>query len=305
VTDNVNLESEEIPMTRHRAFALMLSALTALVLPLGATRATSRSAQAGPIPDKALEAVVRAVIFDKKGKPDELTDDDLKKVYILEGKGKGIKDLAGLEKCVNLLQLNLARNEITNVAPLKDIKNLQSLDLSSNKIVDAGPLGNIAALQFLELSDNQIVSVEPLGKLTKLSALYIAGNKIADPAPLSALTKLSSLDLARNQLVDIKGLTNVAGLSLLKLSDNQISDLAPLGKPISVRMLLLERNKITDLAPLVAAARADADGEKRFAPFLRLYLAENPLSEGARTVQIDALKAAGVKVNLGESTNPK
>ncbi|HTI49594.1 MAG TPA: leucine-rich repeat domain-containing protein [Planctomycetaceae bacterium] len=292
-------------MTRQRARALMLSVLTALVIPLGVTHATSRSAPAGPIPDKALEAVVRSVIFDKKDKPDELTDDDLKKVYILEGKGKGIKDLAGLEKCINLLQLNLAKNEIANLAPLKDIKNLQSLDLSNNKIVDAGPLGNIVALQFLELSDNQIVSVEPLGKLTKLSALYIAGNKIADPAPLSALTKLSSLDLARNQLSDIKGLTNVAGLSLLKLSDNQISDLAPLGKPLSVRMLLLERNKITDLAPLVAAARADADGEKRFAPFLRLYLGENPLSEGARTQQIDALKAAGVKVNLGEPADPK
>lgn len=292
-------------MTRQRARAVTLSVLTVLVLPLGAVCATSRAALAGPIPDKALEAVVRSVIFDKKGKPDELTEDDLKKVYILEGKGKGIKDLTGLEKCINLLQLNLAKNEISNVAPLKDIKNLQSLDLSGNKIVDAGPLGNVVALQFLELSDNQIVSVEPLGKLTKLSALYIAGNKIADPSPLSALTRLSSLDLARNQIVDIKGLTNVAGLSLLKLSDNQISDLGPLGKPISVRMLLLERNKITDLAPLVAAARADADGEKRFAPFLRLYLADNPLSEGARTQQIDALKAAGVKVNLGESANPK
>jgi hypothetical protein len=305
VTDNLNLKSEEISMTRQRARAVTLSVLTVLVLPLGAVCATSRAALAGPIPDKALEAVVRSVIFDKKGKPDELTEDDLKKVYILEGKGKGIKDLTGLEKCINLLQLNLAKNEISNVAPLKDIKNLQSLDLSGNKIVDAGPLGNVVALQFLELSDNQIVSVEPLGKLTKLSALYIAGNKIADPSPLSALTRLSSLDLARNQIVDIKGLTNVAGLSLLKLSDNQISDLGPLGKPISVRMLLLERNKITDLAPLVAAARADADGEKRFAPFLRLYLADNPLSEGARTQQIDALKAAGVKVNLGESANPK
>lgn len=261
----------------------------------------TRSALAGPIPDKNLEAVVRAVIFEKKDKPDELTDDDLKKVFVLkEGRGKGIKDLTGLEKCVNLLELNLAKNEISDVSPLKDIKNLQSLDLSHNKIVDAGPLANVTALQFLELSDNQIASAEPFGKLNKLSALYLAGNKIADPAPLAGLTKLSSLDLARNQISDIKGLTNVGVLSLLKLSDNQISDLAPLSKPLSVRLLLLERNKIVDLAPLVAATKADAEGEKRFAPFLRLYLTGNPLGEGAKTQQIEALKKVGVKVELGE-----
>ena len=61
-------------------------------------------------------------------------------------------------------------------------------------------------------------------------------------------------------------------------------------------MLLLERCKITDLSPLVASTQADAAGEKRFAPFLRLYLASNPLSESAKTQQIPALKAVGVKV---------
>lgn len=255
------------------------------------------AASAGPIPDKNLEAVVRSVIFEKKDKPDELTDEDLKKVFILKGKGKGIKDLSGLEKCTNLLELDLAKNEVVDVTPLKDIKNLQSLDLSNNKIVDVAPLGNIVALQFLELSNNEIVSVEPLGKLVKLSALRLAGNKITDPAPLSSLEKLSALDLAKNQITDIKGLKNVDKLSRLTLSDNQISDLAPLSKPLSLSMLLLERNKITDLSPLVAAVKADAEGEKRFAPFLRLYIVGNPLSDAAKTQQVEALKAAGVKID--------
>src|SRR5579863_4380350 len=117
-----------------------------------------QTARAG-LPDKNLEAVVRSVIFDKKDNTDEITDDDLKKVFVLEGKGKGIKDLTGLEKCTNLLQLNLAKNEISDVSALKEIKNLQSLDLSQNKIADVTPVGNVVALQFLELSDNQIESV--------------------------------------------------------------------------------------------------------------------------------------------------
>src|SRR5438309_9975696 len=94
-----------------------------------------KNARAG-LPDKNLEAVVRSVIFEKKDTTAEITDDDLKKVFVLEGKGKGIKDLTGMDKCVNLLQLNLAKNEISDVSALKEIKNLQSLDLSQNKIAD-------------------------------------------------------------------------------------------------------------------------------------------------------------------------
>ena len=47
---------------------------------------------------------------------------------------------------------------------------------------------------------------------------------------------------------------------------------------------------------VVAAAKADFEGEKRFAPFLRLYLEGNPLSDAARNEQIPALAGFGVKV---------
>ena len=97
-------------------------------------------------------------------------------------------------------------------------------------------------------------------------------------------------------------------------------------------MLLLERNKVKDLAPLVAATKADvegadptigmstvalgasplgtapcttlaaviagklAKGPMRFAPYLRLYLAGNPLSDAAKTQQLPALKNIGVRI---------
>src|SRR5579863_788149 len=266
-----DLDCEELFM---KSCTRMYFTICLTVLCLSST--FSPSAKAG-LPDKNLEAAVRSVIFEKKDKTDEITDDDLKKVFVLDARGKGIKDLTGMDKCVNLLQLNASKNEIVDVSPLKDIKNLQSLDLSNNKIVDATPLGNITALQFLELSDNQIASAQPLSTLVKLSALYMAGNKIVDVAPLAKLERLSSLDLARNQIVDLAPLTNVGVLSLLKLSGNQIADITPLAKPLSCRMLILENNKLTDLEPFVAAVKADAAGEKRFAPFLRLYLNGNPL----------------------------
>ena len=133
-------------------------------------------------------------------------------------------------------------------------------------------------------------------KLTSLSSLYLTGNKISDVKPLAGLTKLSSLYLGHNQIKDISVLTKVTHLMTLELRENQIADLAPLAKQTEVNLLLLERNKITDLTPLVNAAKADAEGQKRFAPFLRLYLAGNPLSEAARTTQLKALAGYGVRI---------
>src|SRR2546429_551983 len=48
------------------------------------------------IPDKNLEAALRAVIFESQG---ELNEEKLNRVYILDAQGKSIKDLTGLEKC--------------------------------------------------------------------------------------------------------------------------------------------------------------------------------------------------------------
>src|SRR5436305_4206779 len=109
------------------------------------------------IPDKSLEAALRAVLRDAKG---DLTEAQLAaNVFVLEAKGKKIADLTGLEKCKNLQLLNLATNEVADLAPLKDLQNLQSLDLSGNKVTDVTPLKGLSRLSFLELSHNQIAAL--------------------------------------------------------------------------------------------------------------------------------------------------
>jgi internalin A len=50
------------------------------------------------------------------------------------------------------------------------------------------------------------------------------------------------------------------------------------------------------LKPLVEAAKADAAGPKRFAPYLRLYISGNPLPDSVKPAQLDAIKAAGVRI---------
>ena len=82
----------------------------------------------------------------------------------------------------------------------------------------------------------------------------------------------------------------------LDLRENQVSDLAPLAKLNELSLLMLDKNQIADLGPLVTAAKADAAGPKRFAPYLRLYLTGNPLSDAAKAEQLPELKKIGVRL---------
>jgi uncharacterized protein (TIGR03067 family) len=246
-----------------------------------------------PFPDKNLEAAVRAVLHEPNA---ELTEEKLNNVYILEGSGKSIRDLTGLEKCKNLALIRFTNNQIVNLGALKDLTNLQSLDLASNQISDITPLKGLTKLQYLELSHNQVAKLDSLIGISALTSLYLSHNQVTDIAPLAGLTKISSLSLDHNQVRDLSPLTKVTRITTLVLNDNQIEDIAPLAKQTELSMLILERNKIKDLASLVASCKADAEGQKRFAPYLRLYLAGNPLSDAAKSQQLPALKGFGVRL---------
>jgi hypothetical protein len=92
-------------------------------------------------------------------------------------------------------------------------------------------------------------------------------------------------------------MANLTKLVTVDLHDNQIIDVGPLAKLQVVSLLNFSKNRIADLGPLVDSCKADAAGAKRFAPYLRLYLAGNPvLTDAAKKGQLDALKAAGVRL---------
>ncbi len=278
-------------MGRH--FYVSLSA--ALLVGLSALAPTA--AQDSVFPDKNLEAAVRTQVFEKRNTEEPLNKEDATKVYVLKAKGKEIKDLTGLEFCINLGEIDLSDNQITGIGPVKALENLQSLDLSGNQITDLSPLAELTKLQYLGLSDNQIADVVPLAKLTNLNALYLAGNQITDISPLKDLQKVWSLYLGGNPLRNMSVLGGLRWVSTLDLRECGLSDVSPLQGLKELSMLFLENNKIADLGPLVEMVREDAEGEKSFAPFLRLYLKGNPLSETAKDQQLSALKKWGVRID--------
>ena len=134
--------------------------------------------------------------------------------------------------------------------------------------------------------------------MTALNSLYLSQNRISDISAVAGLHKLWSLYLRGNQVSDLKPLSKLRFLSSLDLTENQVSDLSPLEPLTELRYLILNNNQISDLGKLVAMSKMDFEGEKRFAPYLRLYLAGNPLGSNAARNQTSQLEGFGVRVSL-------
>ena len=257
---------------------------------------TSLSAQEASIfPDKALEAVVRKSVFEKRNNDQPILAKDVEKISTIKAPKASIKSLAGLEHCRELRELNLSGNEIEDLAPLAGLKYLQSLDLSQNRIKTIEPLRELKMLQYLNLGGNELTDLAPLAGHETIWALYLEKNKIQDIAILGELPRLVALYLDDNQVKDIAVLAKLPKLERIGLTRNGVTDLSPLSASIYWKYLFLEENQITALGPLVEMIKKDLAEKKRFAPFVRVYLEGNPLSDEGKA-QLEELKKLGVRL---------
>lgn len=248
-------------------------------------------------PDKALEKAVRRQVFAKRENDEPITATDVADIAIIEGRELGIKDLTGLEHCRKVALINFTGNQITDLTPLAGLRRLQSLDLSKNQIKSIAPLATNTALQYLDVSFNELKKAGPVASLTNLATLLVSHNDLTDISPAFGLPRLHSLHFDGNRVAKLKGIAGLRRLDLLSASGNRISDLEPLEGLTNLRLLILEDNRLRDLQPLVAMAEKDAAGERRFAPFLRLYVNGNRLEGKKAQSQLEQLRSLGVKVN--------
>ena len=266
--------------------------LLVLTFSLLATRADD----APLFPDKNLEKAVRKHVFEKRDNDKPLVEADVASLSTIKADGMGITNLAGLEKCVSLASLELAKNKIKDVSQLKDLKLVQFLTLNDNLIDDITPLGGMKSLQYVELSHNKVKTIDALTNCTNMASIYVSQNLIADLTPAFKFQRLATLYADDNKIKTIDGINQLKYLTSLSLNGNEISDLKPLiGMTSMYSGLYLERNKIKDLSPLVEMARKDT--EHRSAPFLRVYLKGNPLSSSSKSGAIKVLEDIGMRIN--------
>lgn len=247
-------------------------------------------------PDKGLEDAVRREVFSKRYNDEPITKEDVANLSRVIGKSKQIKNLEGLQHCRRLMLLDLENNEIVDLTALTSLPHLQSVTLAGNQISDLAPLANLKAMQRLDLSRNQINDLSALTEMTNLRTLYVAENLITNLEPISTLEKMWSLDVAGNQIKSLRSIDSFTWLTMLEAGQNRISTLDFVAGLRQLRTLSIGKNPIKDFSPLVDTCESDASSDRRFAPYLDLYLSKDQLDHQPHKHSFEKLKAVGVDI---------
>ncbi len=177
----------------------------------------------------------------------------------LDVSDRGITDIAGIQYCSILQELNLSNNQLTNLPAgiFTGLTNLQKLYLGGNQLTNlpAGIFTGLTNLQILSLYNNQLTNL-PAGiftGLTNLQKLYLYKNQLTTlPAGIfTGLTNLQKLSLDNNQLTNLPAgiFTGLTNLQELYLGGNQLTNL-PAGiftGLTNLQILSLYKNQLTTL----------------------------------------------------------
>ena len=209
-----------------------------------------------------------------------------------------VGSLTGLELAVNLSDVSLRHNAVSDLSPLAGLPLVQ-LSLRHNAVSDLSPVAGMASLKGLYLSGNPLTDLSAVAGMTSLTSLVAVGNGIADLSPLAGLASLSRLALGANAIADVTPLAGLRSLTSLGLGDNAISNIAPLGKLTALQYLGIYSNSIADISAL-----------KDLTSLGELYLANNavsdlaPLAANAGLGAGDYVEAHGNPVACGSQAEP-
>lgn len=94
-----------------------------------------------------------------------------------------VKSIAGIENLVNLQELNLAHNEISDTALINRLERLKRVDLGYNRIKSVD-LNNLrVVLNSLNLDHNEISDISSLSEMHQLERLSISHNLLQSFSP--------------------------------------------------------------------------------------------------------------------------
>lgn len=210
------------------------------------------------IPDENLKQVIRETLG-----VTEITNKNILTLITLDAKGRGIKDLTGINCATHLQSLSLYDNPIKEIEPqtFKGLRGLEGLYINKSQIqeIKPGVFDGLSNLIWLDLVDNQIKGLNPeiFKGLTRLRKIDFSMNQIQsiDSTIFNGLTDLKYIGLGSNQLKNIdstlfKGLIN---LQEIVLGDNQIQKLDPetFDELINLQILYLNNNQIKNIDPIL------------------------------------------------------
>lgn len=151
----------------------------------------------------------------------DLFESDMTILVSLDASDRGIEELDGLGLAVNLQELLLDSNSVSNFEPIAGLSNLVHLSLSNNKLSDISGLASLTNLESLMLDGNEIEDISIVSQFSKLSLLSMQENKVKDIGPLANLN-IQFLNIGYNQIQDISSLLELENLQYVLIMNNQL-----------------------------------------------------------------------------------
>ena len=170
----------------------------------------------------------------------------------LNNMGLNDDDIKDLKYMVNLTELHMYQNHVTDITPLKGLTSLKTLSLFNNDITDISPLAGLIGLETLYLRGNNISDISALDGLHNVQTLDISENNIKDITPLSELRNVKLLRINDNDISDISALSGLKSMDRLHMQNNSISDITPLTAMADLTEVYLENNNVSDVEPLMS-----------------------------------------------------
>ena len=228
------------------------------------------------------------------------TEADLNGITHLSGNFKNIASIEGAQFLINLTQLWLQGNQISDITAIDELTNLTHLLLSGNLISDITPVSNLTNLIWLTFNVNQITDISSIANLTNLTIIGLNENQIMDISAISNLVNLQELHLGDNQIIDISPTSSLISLNIISLYSNMITNILAISGLENLNDVFLFGNQITDLSPLVENSNFNSGHLKLYYEYSNL---SNQLSQEAINVQIPILQNRGISVTHEETPN--
>ncbi len=229
-------------------------------------------------PDPNFEALIREVLEIPES---EITNQDLWTIINLNGIGRNISNISGIEYCSGLRILKLRENYIINIEPLAELVSLNYVDLQNNRISDIKPLVDNPGLGIGDdelyllnnpLSDISILLYKPMiqARGVKVYSNAIAAypevldiidpnfetvlrehlNKPTGDILTTELETITNLNAQNRNIITVYGIEFCINLNTLDVGENSISDLIPISKLKQLSILKAGNNRIHDISPL-------------------------------------------------------
>jgi Leucine-rich repeat (LRR) protein len=238
---------------------LLLAAAPVSSLAQTETTASTDTAAIVNIPDPSLRTFLHQKTNVSENKPIRR-----KNLYALTGaldcSGKRIANAEGLQYCINIEELKLSDNVISDLPDLSALTKLHTLDLAHNSFAKL-PESVLALvrLQTLNLGFN-LLDMLPSGfsALSSLRSLDLQSNKLlVFPAVLTTL-KLETLDISNNTVSKLPDV--ISGMMTLKSLSANHCGLGKLPAELfnieSIRKLSLNDNEFTSLSKSITKLSA-------------------------------------------------